>query len=218
MFGESIIYKYIYWIYIFVLSGQPCSTTTLSIAIAADGSSSLSAPQFEQQKHFVKELVNRIDISGSINAAFIQFATSGQVFIYCHDASTSSAFNRLLKQVSFMGGNTCIKCGLEKAGEALSKRGCGRTAEQKVILLLVEGNENVAGSNVYNTAAGLRSSGHLIYVMAIGKSVSLSSMTQIAGSRNRVFQTEFDDLATYDIERLYIALTSSFCTAYGKKF
>ncbi|XP_057294929.1 SCO-spondin-like [Hydractinia symbiolongicarpus] len=185
----------------------PCS-----FAITVDGSSSVDANQFQQQKDFIKRLITRIDISGDSNAGLAQFASTSQIHIKCNDAATSSAFNTLVDGVNLMSGATCIKCGLDKAQELLSGNGCGRTGENKIIFLMVDGNENIFPNEVVTTATNLRNAGYVIYALAIGNVVDAAMVATLTGSSDRVFRTQFADLATYDIETLYGALGST-CAA-----
>ncbi|XP_057294747.1 coadhesin-like [Hydractinia symbiolongicarpus] len=190
----------------------PCSTATLSFAVTMDGSSSIRANEFQQQKDFIKRLITRIDVSGNSNAGLVQFASSSQIHIRCNDAATSGAFNTLVDGVTSLTSATCIKCGLDKAQELLSGNGCGRTGENKIIFLMVDGNENIFPSQVVTTATNLRNSGYVIYALAIGNIVTAANASLLTGSADRVFSTQFADLATYDIDTLYAALTSTYCT------
>ncbi|XP_057294746.1 uncharacterized protein LOC130623296 [Hydractinia symbiolongicarpus] len=190
----------------------PCSTATLSFAVTVDGSSSVDANQFQQQKDFIKRLITRIDVSGNSNAGLVQFASSSQIHIRCNDAATSGAFNTLVDGVNIMTGATCIKCGLDKAQELLSGNGCGRTGENKIIFLMVDGDENIFPSQVVTTATNLRNAGYVIYALAIGNIIDVAKVALLTGSADRVFSTQFADLATYDIDTLYAALTSTYCT------
>ena len=163
-----------------------------------DASSSVQSRgknNFEMMKKFMKKLVSSFDISsGSTRVGAIVYSTNTTV-AFKHDRFPNyKEVEQAIDSMSYPGGGTYTGKALTEAANSLYNNGSVRRDVHKALVVLTDG---VSTDNVTQPAKILLNHGVLVYMVAIGRDIDRTQLTQIAhGKPERVFSAEFGSLGS----------------------
>ncbi|XP_059141677.1 uncharacterized protein LOC131929465 [Physella acuta] len=170
--------------------------STADIVICLDGSSSVSAPNFQIAKENVKNLISRLPLSQDmVHVGLVQFSAKPVL-----EFPLNRYFDRLtalsaVDHVTYLKGNTETGLAINYIRTDVFGPLMGaRAGVPKIIILLTDG-QATHHDDAVNAANQARQNGIAIITVGIGSQIDQSELEQISGNRDYVFRaTDFEGL------------------------
>lgn len=157
---------------------------TANVCFAIDGSGSIKADEFQNEKDFVDETVYVIEVFNSRVAATQYSDKNYPISSLTSDFTT---FNAAVQGATQVGRTTSISAGIDYCAEQLRNY----PGEANKVVVLGDGLENVDQEGI-TAADNVRSDGGKVAVVAEGKADNLKLLAIAGNDFNLVFTT--DDL------------------------
>lgn len=154
---------------------------SLDLMLVLDGSGSISEPDFEVMREFVRNMVASFTIGPrDANVGIIQFSTTAELYIELSD--DAAAINAAVDNMTKFGESTNIAAAIDLAQAQFVTR---RAGIPRVIIVLTDGRHNQSGNPIVS-ADRARAQGTAVFGIAVGD-VDFSELISISGGDSSVF-------------------------------
>ncbi|XP_065439669.1 collagen alpha-6(VI) chain-like isoform X2 [Chrysemys picta bellii] len=184
-----------------ICSGEACKEMTADIMFLVDSSGSIGQENFLKMKNFMRELVNKSDISADrVQVGVVQFSgTQHEEFQLDRYSSKTDIFSAIDK-MSLIGENTLTGSALTFVADYFKPPKGARLAVKKFLILITDGE---AQDEVKSPATALRDQGVIIYSVGVFNA-NKPQLEEISGKPELVFYVEeFDILKHIEDEIIF---------------
>nr|XP_042712099.1 collagen alpha-6(VI) chain-like [Chrysemys picta bellii] len=184
-----------------ICSKEACKEMTADIMFLVDSSGSIGPENFLKMKNFMRELVNKSDISANrVQVGVIQFSgTQHEEFQLDRYSSKSDIFSAI-DNMSLIGENTLTGSALTFVSDYFKPPKGARPAVKKFLILITDGE---AQDEVKSPATALRDQGVIIYSVGVFNA-NKPQLEEISGKPELVFYIEeFDILKHIEDEIIF---------------
>uniref|UniRef100_A0A8C3HAJ1 VWFA domain-containing protein n=1 Tax=Chrysemys picta bellii TaxID=8478 RepID=A0A8C3HAJ1_CHRPI len=184
-----------------ICSKEACKEMTADIMFLVDSSGSIGPENFLKMKIFMRELVNKSDISADrVQVGVVQFSgTQHEEFQLDRYSSKSDIFSAIDK-MSLIGENTLTGGALTFVSDYFKPPKGARPAVKKFLILITDGE---AQDEVKSPATALRDQGVIIYSVGVFNA-NKPQLEEISGKPELVFYVEeFDILKHIEDEIIF---------------
>uniref|UniRef100_A0A8C3S590 VWFA domain-containing protein n=1 Tax=Chelydra serpentina TaxID=8475 RepID=A0A8C3S590_CHESE len=184
-----------------ICSGEACKEMTADIMFLVDSSGSIGQENFLKMKTFMRELVNKSDISADrVQVGVVQFSgTTNEEFQLGRYSSKNDIFSAI-DRMSLIGENTLTGGALTFVADYFKPPKGARPAVKKFLILITDGE---AQDEVKVPAKALRDQGVVIYSVGVFNA-NKPQLQEISGKPELVFYVEeFDILKHIEDEIIF---------------
>ncbi|XP_029769686.1 collagen alpha-6(VI) chain-like, partial [Terrapene carolina triunguis] len=184
-----------------ICSGEACKEMTADIMFLVDSSGSIGRENFLKMKNFMRELVNKSDISTDrVQVGVVQFSDRQKEEFQLDRYSSKSDIFSAIARMSLIGENTLTGGALTFVADYFKPPKGARPAVKKILILITDGE---AQDEVKGPAKTLRDQGVIIYSVGVFNA-NKTQLEEISGKRELVFYVEkFDILKHIEDEIIF---------------
>lgn len=184
-----------------MFSSIACKETTADIMFLVDSSGSIGPENFLKMKNFMRELVNKSDISADrVQVGVIQFSGTNKEEFQLDRYSSKSDIFSAIDRMSLIGETTLTGSALTFVADYFKPPKGARPAVKKILILITDGE---AQDEVKSPARDLRDQGVVIYSIGVFNA-NKTQLEEISGKRELVFYVEkFDILKHIEDEIIF---------------
>ncbi|CAM2105654.1 unnamed protein product [Caretta caretta] len=184
-----------------IRSEEACKETTADIMFLVDSSGSIGPENFLKVKNFMRELVNKSDISADrVQVGAVQFSGANKEEFQLDRYSSKSDIFSAIDRMSLIGENTLTGSALTFVADYFKPAKGARPAVKKILILITDGE---AQDEVKSPARDLRDQGVVIYSIGVFNA-NKNQLEEISGKRELVFYVEkFDILKHIEDEIIF---------------
>ncbi|EMP31557.1 Collagen alpha-6(VI) chain, partial [Chelonia mydas] len=184
-----------------ICSGEACKEMTADIMFLVDSSGSIGPENFLKMKNFMRELVNKSDISADrVQVGVIQFSGTNKEEFQLDRYSSKSDIFSAIDRMSLIGETTLTGSALTFVADYFKPPKGARPAVKKILILITDGE---AQDEVKSPARDLRDQGVVIYSIGVFNA-NKTQLEEISGKRELVFYVEkFDILKHIEDEIIF---------------
>ncbi|XP_039379157.1 collagen alpha-6(VI) chain-like isoform X2 [Mauremys reevesii] len=184
-----------------IRSGEACKEMTADIMFLVDSSGSIGPENFSKMKNFMRELVNKSDISADrMQVGVVQFSDINKEEFQLDRYSSKSDIFSAIDRMSLIGENTLTGSALTFVADYFKPPKGARLAVKKFLILITDGE---AQDEVKSPARALRDQDVIIYSVGVFNA-NKSQLEEISGKPELVFYVEnFDSLKHIEDEIIF---------------
>ncbi|XP_025048328.1 collagen alpha-6(VI) chain [Alligator sinensis] len=184
-----------------ICSEEACKDMKADIIFLVDSSGSIGDENYVKMKRFMKELVNRSDISTQqVQIGVVQFSDVPREEFQLNQYSTKRDIVSAIDRISLINQNTQTGKALKFVAEYFQSPKGARPNVKKILILITDGEAQDA---VKDPATALRQEGIVIYSVGVFNA-NKTQLEQIAGKPELVFYVEnFDILKEIENEIIF---------------
>ncbi|XP_039379152.1 collagen alpha-6(VI) chain isoform X3 [Mauremys reevesii] len=170
-----------------ICSGEACKEMTADIMFLVDSSGSIGPENFSKMKNFMRELVNKSDISADrVQVGVVQFSGTNKEEFQLDRYSSKSDIFSAIDRMSLIGENTLTGSALSFVSDYFKPPKGARPAVKKFLILITDGE---AQDEVKSPARALRDQGVIIYSVGVFNA-NKPQLEEISGKPELVFYVE----------------------------
>lgn len=172
-----------------------CGGHPADIIFLLDASSSIWGPNFQKELQFVKEVVDKFDVSAEMtHVAAFTFSDMTDKEIGLHAFTDRFSSTKAITNLRQLRGGTRTDLALEKAQAMMTKD--GRKDVPHLVIVMTDGKSDLPGETQV-AAQLLKNHGISTFAVGIGESVDHEELKGIASQEDYVFTVNtFDALVT----------------------
>ncbi|KAH1177692.1 hypothetical protein KIL84_011394, partial [Mauremys mutica] len=184
-----------------IRSGEACKEMTADIMFLVDSSGSIGPENFSKMKNFMRELVNKSDISADrMQVGVVQFSGTNKEEFQLDRYSSKSDIFSAIDRMSLIGENTLTGSALSFVADYFKPLKGARLAVKKFLILITDGE---AQDEVKSPARALRDQDVVIYSVGVFNA-NKPQLEEISGKPELVFYVEnFDILKHIEDEIIF---------------
>nr|XP_005278719.1 collagen alpha-6(VI) chain-like isoform X1 [Chrysemys picta bellii] len=184
-----------------IRSGEACKEMTADIMFLVDSSGSIGPENFLKMKNFMRELVNKSDISTDrVQVGVIQFSGQPREEFQLDRYSSKTDIFSAIDKMRLMGDNALTGSALTFVSDYFKPPKGARPAVKKFLILITDGE---AQDEVKSPATALRDQGVIIYSVGVFNA-NKPQLEEISGKPELVFYVEeFDILKHIEDEIIF---------------
>ncbi|XP_030406943.1 collagen alpha-6(VI) chain-like isoform X1 [Gopherus evgoodei] len=184
-----------------ICSGEACKEMTADIMFLVDSSGSIGPENFSKMKNFMRELVNKSDISRDrVQVGVVQFSDIKKEEFQLNQYSSKSDIFSAIDKMSLIGETTLTGGALTFVADYFRPPKGARPAVRKILILITDGEARDA---VESPAKALRDQGVVIYSVGVFNA-NKTQLEEISGKHELVFYIEnFDILKHIEDEIIF---------------
>ncbi|CAM4593692.1 collagen alpha-6(VI) chain [Lepidochelys kempii] len=184
-----------------ICSGEACKEMTADIMFLVDSSGSIGPENFLKMKNFMRELVNKSDISADrVQVGAVQFSGTNKEEFQLDRYSSKSDIFSAIDRMSLIGENTLTGSALTFVADYFKPPKGARPTVKKILILITDGE---AQDEVKSPARDLRDQGVVIYSIGVFNA-NKTQLEEISGKHELVFYVEkFDILKHIEDEIIF---------------
>ncbi|XP_065254487.1 collagen alpha-6(VI) chain-like [Emys orbicularis] len=184
-----------------ICSGEACKEMTADIMFLVDSSGSIGPENFLKMKNFMRELVNKSDISADrVQVGVVQFSGTAREEFQLDRYSSKTDIFSAIDNMFLIGENTLTGSALAFVSDYFKPPKGARPAVKKFLILITDGE---AQDEVKGSAKTLRDQGVIIYSVGVFNA-NKPQLEEISGKPELVFYVEkFDILKHIEDEIIF---------------
>uniref|UniRef100_A0A8C4YR89 Collagen type VI alpha 6 chain n=1 Tax=Gopherus evgoodei TaxID=1825980 RepID=A0A8C4YR89_9SAUR len=184
-----------------MFSSIACKEMTADIMFLVDSSGSIGPENFSKMKNFMRELVNKSDISRDrVQVGVVQFSDIKKEEFQLNQYSSKSDIFSAIDKMSLIGETTLTGGALTFVADYFRPPKGARPAVRKILILITDGEARDA---VESPAKALRDQGVVIYSVGVFNA-NKTQLEEISGKHELVFYIEnFDILKHIEDEIIF---------------
>merc|ERR1719367_2272180 len=142
----------------------------VDLVFVLDASTSVTAPNFELMKKFVKDFILEADVDGGkVKVGMVVYSTADHVEFYMNDYASRAEVERAIDEIVYRQGNTNTADGIATMRDELFASGNGeRPGVPNVAIVVTDGQSNINRPRTIPEAEQARSQNIKIYAVGIG--------------------------------------------------
>uniref|UniRef100_A0A8C4YQR2 Collagen type VI alpha 6 chain n=1 Tax=Gopherus evgoodei TaxID=1825980 RepID=A0A8C4YQR2_9SAUR len=182
-------------------SSERCQVGVSDIMFLVDSSGSIGPENFSKMKNFMRELVNKSDISRDrVQVGVVQFSDIKKEEFQLNQYSSKSDIFSAIDKMSLIGETTLTGGALTFVADYFRPPKGARPAVRKILILITDGEARDA---VESPAKALRDQGVVIYSVGVFNA-NKTQLEEISGKHELVFYIEnFDILKHIEDEIIF---------------
>ena len=179
-----------------------CGSAMVDLVFVLDASTSVTAPNFELMKKFVKDFILEADVDGGkVKVGMVVYSTADHVEFYMNDYASRAEVERAIDEIVYRQGNTNTADGIATMRDELFAGGNGeRPGVPNVAIVVTDGQSNINRPRTIPEAEQARSQNIKIYAVGIGLK-DTSEIDGIASKPVDEYRYQVDDFAELDALR-----------------
>uniref|UniRef100_A0A452IQ68 VWFA domain-containing protein n=1 Tax=Gopherus agassizii TaxID=38772 RepID=A0A452IQ68_9SAUR len=193
----SLPHFYLDYTNINMFSSIACKEMTADIMFLVDSSGSIGLENFSKMKNFMRELVNKSDISRDrVQVGVVQFSDIKKEEFQLNQYSSKSDIFSAIDKMSLIGETTLTGGALTFVADYFRHPKGARPAVRKILILITDGEARDA---VESPAKALRDQGVVIYSVGVFNA-NKTQLEEISGKHELVFYIENFDILKESIQ------------------
>ncbi|KAL4657426.1 collagen alpha-6(VI) chain-like isoform X1 [Arapaima gigas] len=191
-----------------ICSEPYCNTTFVDIVFLIDGSESITAKNFEEQKNFIKRVVQKLKVYKTVRIGLAQFSSDCKIYFKMKSFHSRSEFIKAVDSITQMSEATHLLKALEVSLDFF-------TPDQKrdhvtpTLIIMTDGEDRLdAEFQVADAAKKLRDEAKVgIIAVAVGNEINQLTLNHITGNPSNVIR-----LASHaDLEEIVPRVVRAVC-------
>ncbi|XP_066269384.1 alpha-tectorin-like [Branchiostoma lanceolatum] len=172
-----------------IYTGCHISTVGIDLMFVLDGSGSVTKPNFDLIKQFVKNVVQNFDIQpGTTHVGVLQYSTTVKEHFALNTYDRSTNVLSAIDRIQYMQGGTYTGAALQYlAHNSFTIAKGGHPNHQNVAIVVTDGKSY---DSVRQPANELRKMGVTVYAVGVGPQVDNGTLAVIASDSSKVYQTD----------------------------
>ncbi|KAK3783392.1 hypothetical protein RRG08_001852 [Elysia crispata] len=175
-----------------------CADARIDLVFVLDASTSVTEPNFELMKDFVKDFLYEADIdSGNVRVGVIIYSTQDHIEFQMNTYNTKADVYNAIDEIPYRYGSTNTADALKTMRTEMFTRGNGdRPGVENICIVVTDGVSNINARRTIPEAEQARSIGIHIYAIGIGLSDTreLDGIASKPVDENRFAVQEFSEL------------------------
>ncbi|KAK3783391.1 hypothetical protein RRG08_001851, partial [Elysia crispata] len=175
-----------------------CADARIDLVFVLDASTSVTEPNFELMKDFVKDFLYEADIdSGNVRVGVIIYSTQDHIEFQMNTYNTKADVYNAIDEIPYRYGSTNTADALKTMREEMFTRGNGdRPGVENICIVVTDGVSNINARRTIPEAEQARAEGIHIYAIGIGLSDTreLDGIASKPVDENRFAVQEFSEL------------------------
>ncbi|XP_065643580.1 uncharacterized protein LOC100214647 isoform X2 [Hydra vulgaris] len=179
------------------------------IAFALDASASFYEEGFQQEKDFVKSVIDKIELSSSgVRVGVLTYSDEAKIRIRFDYSFDKEDVKKAIDNIPYDSMGTRIDLGLEAAKELFLEKSGGRGSSKKVLILLTDGQQTYIpdAKDPVDYAKELAEYGVDIFAIGIGDEINKVDLEDLISKPQHIFLSD-------DINSLITDLSKDISTA-----